>query len=437
MNYFESISQEKLSQLIAKTDNSLFLSLPFLHREMTDAIKQLSNKKRPDGKKINIQILIDFDAQTIRQGYGELGPVRELINENFNIKSMDDNRISFIISDDIGYYLFMESRSLIPADKSTINAVKIDSVSIVRLKHYFFPSTKQEELKDELSDAIIEESQQLENAEQIMQKEKAPAKEITREKFENVTADIESNPPIRPDYERRVKIYATRFQYVELQLKGGGFKQHEIKLPDKLLPHSNEELKRRLQARLKLFDQLKKTDAYKHFKEIEKKKEDMAKRYLTQLKCRPNQRILRKEEKEYLQKEIEQLNTKLNEVIQELYGEMINDIKYVKEELKETLYDFMLNNPTREMINLGEENKELMARDRAARIIDSFKMPDPYSQWLKNLRIEAYYSDITYEDLGREELLEELYEKGLIDEEDENNLADFSKGIKYSEGQSE
>ena len=96
MNYFESISQEKLSQLIAKTKESLFLSLPFLHQEMAEAIKQLSNKNRSDGKKIDIQILIDFDAQTIRQGYGELEPVRELINKNFNIKSMDDNRISLL-----------------------------------------------------------------------------------------------------------------------------------------------------------------------------------------------------------------------------------------------------------------------------------------------------------------------------------------------------
>ncbi len=35
------------------------------------------------------------------------------------------------------------------------------------------------------------------------------------------------------------------------------------------------------------------------------------------------------------------------------------------------------------------------------------------------------------------ELLKEFKEKGLIDEEDENNLADFFKGIKDSEGQSE
>ena len=80
-----------------------------------------------------------------------------MIEGSFDVKSLKDNRISFIISDDIGYYLFIESRSLIPADKETINATKIDPVSIVRLKHYFFPDVKVLNIQDELADAIIEE----------------------------------------------------------------------------------------------------------------------------------------------------------------------------------------------------------------------------------------------------------------------------------------
>ena len=56
---------------------------------------------------------------------------------------------------------------------------------------------------------------------------------------------------------------------------------------------------------------------------------------------------------------------------------------------------------------------------------------------IKNFELRKYFSDITYEDLSDPELLNEFKERGLIDEEDENNLADFSKGIKYSEGQFE
>ena len=436
MNYFESISQEKLSQLIAKTKESLFLSLPFLHQEMAEAIKQLSNKNRSDGKKIDIQILIDFDAQTIRQGYGELEPVRELINKNFNIKSMDDNRISFIISDELGYYLFMESRSLIPADKSTINAVKIDSVSIVRLKHYFFPSTNQEELKDELSDAIIEESQQLENAEQIMQKEKAPAKEITREKFENVTADIESNPPIRPDYERRVKIYANKFQYVEFRFIGQNFKSQTINIPPKAMPYRNKELRDKLITKLKVFKNIEDKDTYKPFREIEQKKKEIAEQYLNTIKCRNSRNVIKMKDKQAFVKAVNDLSSELHTVKKNMYKGMLEELKNAKAELQKTLKLFLIENPTDDMISIGKDNYSSMAENLSESIIGKINFPEP-SQMIKNFKLQTYYSDITYEDLSDPELLNEFKEKGLIDEEDENNLADFSKGIKYSEGQSE
>jgi len=38
-------------------------------------------------------------------------------------------------------------------------------------------------------------------------------------------------------------------------------------------------------------------------------------------------------------------------------------------------------------------------------------------------------NDITYEDLSNEKLINELKSKGLIDDSDISNLADFGKGI--------
>jgi len=436
MNYFDSISQEKLSQLIAETKNSLFLSLPFLHQEMAEAIKQLSNKNRPDGKKVDIQILIDFDAQTIRQGYGELEPVQELLNKSFNIKSMDNNRISFIISDEIGYYLFMESRSLIPADKSTINAVKLDSVSMVRLKHYFFPSTNQEELEDELSNAIIEESQQLENAEEIMDNEKAPAKEITREEFENVTDNITTNPPIHPDYERRVKIYANKFQYVEFRFQGQNFNSQTIKIPPKALPYRNEELRDKLITKLKVFEDIENTDTYKSFHEIEQEKREIAVRFLNTIKCRNSRNVIKIKDKQAFVDEVNNLSNKLDTIKKDMYKGMRDELKKAKTELQKTLKSFLIENPTDDMERMGKENYSLMAADLSESIIGKINFPEP-SQMIKNFELQTYFSDITYEDLSDPELLNEFKEKGLINEEDENNLADFSKGIKYSQDQLE
>ncbi len=131
MKYFESLTQNDLANIIKSTKKELFVSMPLFHREIADAILSIH---RANEKKIGIHILVDFDAQTFRQGYGEFNSIELLIKEGVEIKTLKDNRISFIIVYDKGYYLFIESRSLIPADKETINAVRADPMSIVRLK---------------------------------------------------------------------------------------------------------------------------------------------------------------------------------------------------------------------------------------------------------------------------------------------------------------
>lgn len=435
MNYFQSFSQDSLNQMISNVQSCLYLSLPFLHDEMAENIRKLSLKNNAVIEKVDIHLLVDFDAQTIRQGYGSFEAVRQLLPLNIELKNLSDNRVSFIIADDIGYFLFIESRSLIPADKATINAVRIDPVTMTRLKLYFFPSIDEKEMQNELSNAIIEESKQLDHAEDIIQQDRSQAKEISEEDYQAVKTDLKNNPPIHPDYKRKVNIYATRFQYVEVRFKGKSFQQCWLTLPDNLLPYQDNGLRQKLQTKLKLFEGLKETQAYKEYLKIRDEEKRMLEKYTISLNCRPNQKILKKEDKENFKEEIVALNSQLKKIGKNLYGAMLNEIKNTEKELKSTLYNFWKNNPTEDMRNMGEENMDLMARDKADRAVKSIEFPEPQKRWIKNLKIEVYYSDITYEDLGNAELLKELKEKELIDQADETNLADFSKGIKYEEGQ--
>ncbi len=435
MNYFESFSQERLAQVISNVDSALYLSMPFLHDEIAESVRELAHKGDSDKNQLDIHVIVDFDAQTIRQGYGEFEAVQKLLPLNIDLQNLKDNRVSFIIADDIGYFLFIESRSLIPADKATINAVRIDSVTMTRLKYYFFPSVGKDDLQNELSNAIIEESKKLEDAEDITQQERSPAQEITEGEYHSVKNELKNNPPIHPDFKRKVNMYATRFQYAELRFKGKSFQQCWVPLPDSLLPYKEEGLRKKLQTKLKLFDGLKETQAYKDYLQVKEKEKALIDNYLVSLRCRPNQKILKKEDKQNFEKEINDLNSELQTVGENLYEEMINEIKNAKEELKSTLYNFWVSNPTQEMLNMGEKNQKIMAQDASERAVHNLDFPDPYKRWIRNLKIEVYYSDITYEDLGNKELLSELKEKAIIDKEDETYLADFSKGIKYEEKQ--
>jgi len=119
----------------------------------------------------------------------------------------------------------------------------------------------------------------------------------------------------------------------------------------------------------------------------------------------------------------------------DLYQSMVKEIENARKEMKETLYTFFKENPTEDMLNTKNENRDLMAEQEANKLISEIKIPDPHKKWIKDFKLEAYFSDITYEDLKNPTLLKELKEKGLIDKEDETSLADFGKGIKVQQSQ--
>ncbi len=150
--------------MIQLTKKELFISLPLFHREIADAITSIRHDSE---KKIGIHSLVDFVAQTFRQGYGDFNSIKLLIKEGIKIKTLNDNRVPFIIVDNKGYYLYIESRSLIPADKEIINAVRADPVSIVSLKQFFFGKTINMNYKDELTNAIIDEGLLLDQAKEM------------------------------------------------------------------------------------------------------------------------------------------------------------------------------------------------------------------------------------------------------------------------------
>ncbi len=277
MDYFKAITKTGLNKLVEATKDSLYLCMPSIHKELADAITNLSYSNSFEDKEVGIHILLDFDAQTFRQGYGDCSEVTELIKGGFDVKSLQDNRISFIISDDIGYYLFIESRSLIPAEKETINAVKIDPVSMVRLKHFYFEKAKNEEFEDELTNAIIEESDLLKDRANLVSPQSALIKEISDKQVSDVKKDIEDTPPIHPDFKRTIEYYTNKFQYAELRFEGQNFKHFSISIPSKVLPYRNIELRKKLLTKLKLFQNIGDNEKFVPFEEIITKKKAIVK----------------------------------------------------------------------------------------------------------------------------------------------------------------
>ena len=433
MNYFESLNQIRLNELISATKKALFICLPSLHKEMADTIIDLKHEDRFPDPDVEIHILIDFDAQTFRQGYGDFEAIDNLIKAGCRIKSLKDIRVSFVISDEVGYYLFIESRSLIPADKETINAVRIDPISMVRLKKYFFEESVLMDFEDELTNAIIEESKRLVHIEETLVSSKIAPEELTLEDIKIVSEELQSNPPLKPDYKRIVEFYANKFQYVKLKFEGSNIQHRKIVIPPSALPIVDANLKHRLETKLNLFDLQQDDGTFALILQLKDKVTAIRENYLTKIKSR-EESLLNKLRKKDFQAEITALENEIQDVKGKTISLIEQQIANTKAQLLGDLIEFFEVNPKafdNQQSVQWQDNSDyikLASKSMAEKII--YRISWPFAHTLvEGFKLEVNFSDITYEDLKSKQFIQELKNYGLIDSEDIDHLATFGLGM--------
>lgn len=436
MEYFKSLTQAEIKQIILSTKESLYICMPAIHEELETAITDLDYSNSNSETEIKIHILIDFDSQTFRQGYGNFKSVEDLIKGGFDVKCLKDNRISFIISDNIGYYLFIESRSLIPADKETINAVRINPVSMVRLKKFFFTETENFNFKDDLVNAIIEERKQLKNTNGLLSKQIALVTEISNSEIESVSEDLKKNPPIHPDFKRIVEFYSNKFQYVKLKFEGANLQYRKIEIPSEALPVMDATLKEKLETKLNLFEKSNEVNYFKSLNAFKAKLTKIRDSYLTKVKSR-DESLLDKLKKSVFEEKIENLKKEVDRVKNDIIVNIAEQIDQTRSRLLDDLTEFFIANPKSlfpNHPNLWEGNEKYIqqsAKSIAEKVIYRIKWPEAHLL-VDDFKLSVQYSDITYEDLKSQEFVNELKDCNLIDEADVNRLAEFWKGVKIN-----
>jgi hypothetical protein len=433
MEYFKSFTQDDMIELVLAAKKSVYICMPAIHNDIADAIIELSYPSSNDDEEVDIHILVDFDAQTFRQGYGDYTALVGLITRYFEIKSLKDNRISFIISDDVGYYLFIESRSLIPADKETINAVRIDPLQIVHLKRYFFNSSQTDNLELAIRNAVTQNNKIIEEA-KLFTDQIAPIEELSEERISEVRIDLTRNPPINPDFKRIVDIYSNKFQYVKLKFEGSNLQHKKIELPTTALPISDAALKERLETKFNLFNPASLEESFTSLEALKKKVKDIRENFLTKVKSR-EESLLNKAYKSAFLEEIEILEKAIEETKSNILVSIAIQIEESKKQLIIDLTEFFVINPQAVFPNdphLWQNNLDyirIAAKPKAEEIVYRIRWPEAHSL-VEEFRLDVQFSDITIEDLKNKQFITELLKIGLITSEDEAQIATFSKGIK-------
>jgi hypothetical protein len=430
MSYLKSFNESSLCKLILQTNKELFLAMPLIHPELLVAIHSLYSKHNG---KVSINIGLDFSSETFRQGYGELDAFEKTNLNNYNCQNINHNRISFIITDDIGYFLFIESRYLIPAEKETINAISIDPISIVRLKHHFFKPFEKNTLEDLLSNAIIDESIRIKDVEKEFQSPGIiSTNKLNEHMIQAVSADLKSNPPLRPDYKRIVEYYATKFQYVKLVFHGANLQAKKVELPKKALPVNDAALRKRLETKLNLFNPGDEEAIFPELEDIKIKIKLLREYYLVPLKIR-EENLIELEKKEAFEKDIRELEQHIVKISATLIQKIEDMIQETKNNLLSELVTFYTENPKQISDNdlflkADKTYRERVAKNKANEIIHNIRWPEAF-ELASKMSMQLLYSNITFEDLSNKDLLDELISRGVITDADKTSLAVFRKGI--------
>ena len=433
MKYFESFTSTKIIELIKSTKSSLFICLPSIHPEIVAAIIDLKEDNRNGIFAIEINILVDFEPQTFRNGYGDFDSLEKLIQGEDNVKHLKDNRISFIISDDIGYFLFTESRLIKSSDNKTTNAVKIDPINIVRLKKHFFGGVESINFEAELKDATNQERKQLENPIAILLEESASVSKIDEDKLKLVSDNLKENPPLNPDFKRIVDVYSAKFQYVKMKFKGANMERIKINIPPNALPMMDAELKERMETKLSLFKFTDEQSCFGPLNDFKDNIQYIKDLYLTKVKSR-EESLIQKNRKNEFTVEVKELDKQITEVKSNIFENLSTQIDQSKEILKHDLEEFYIANPK----SLFPEHKHLWdnkaylkktAKSNADNIITKIVWPVAHIL-VDSLKLSLQFSDITYEDLKDPEFINELVEAKLIDKTDQSSLAKFGKAVK-------
>jgi hypothetical protein len=418
--YLLKLGFSLLIDLISSATKRIYYSYPSIHVEVADALLRVANSN------VDIRVLIDASEKNFRNGYGNIAAVDILKGKGVQINELSNNLVSFLIVDELGYYIFPESR-IFEEDGKSINAVLMSPIEVIKIIAHFFPPKSESEKNDLMQitaniaiDYKTQVNELLTNIDSS--KEGQIVKPLNEIKFEETRKCLIANPPIEPDLKRKINIYTAKIQFVEMKFPGVNFDVIKIPLPTEAIPIKDEKLLHLLETRLRLFDNLRTNpnNSLWKIKALKKKLDSIRNDYTIPLTSR-SKRIVLINQKEKLKEELESLSKSVDSFKKDVEMLFKKEIESARNGLIENLTSFLKANPV-------ENVKNSDVKDYVEYIVAGIKFPAPDS--LKNeIKMEYYFFDITWEDLQNQEILKELKEKNILDLSEFEDIVEIKKAF--------
>lgn len=168
-------------------------------------------------KRENVKVLLDISENVFRCGYGNIEGITLLQENNISIKEATGIRIGVLVCDNTGL-VFSQPPLLIEAGKENPEQPNAMRVSL-------------DQVNDIISAIIPPEP--VENKPQ--QQPEIGKRLVSSVKIETIQKALNENPPQEFDISRKIQVFSTAIEFVELKLTGCEIQRHTVQIPTELL----------------------------------------------------------------------------------------------------------------------------------------------------------------------------------------------------------
>ena len=231
LHTFAVASDEALVKMIKSAQKRLVVIAPALTKPVADAISQ----RLDDLGKIDVTVILDSDPEVYRLGFGDkeaLEIVRSAsAKQYFDLREQPGVRIGVVISDEMTIIYSPISRT-IEAGSTSIekpNAIVLTGDAVDRIANASGAGTDENARKREVGSTAL-----------------------NPQKVHAMESNLKANPPKDFDLTRKLKVFSSKVQYVELSISNCRLTTRQVPLPPELIDLEDDDLKNKISSRIQM-----------------------------------------------------------------------------------------------------------------------------------------------------------------------------------------
>jgi hypothetical protein len=206
----QTVTDSRVVEVVGRAQHRVALAVPALSSTLGRALTEAAERLGPN----QVHLLVDVEAEPLRSGYADpegLMILKQIVcGRRIHVQAQPGLRLGLLVADD-NLLIWAPTPLMIEGERGALepNAIRIGT-SLTSPGH-----THASEAAALLSAKDVERRTA-----------------CTVEQIQATSREIESNPPMPIDLTRKYRVFSSRFQYVEAEVKGIRWNQKVLSLDD-------------------------------------------------------------------------------------------------------------------------------------------------------------------------------------------------------------